>query len=73
MRYGQTNASSGCFAYEVFSKLGKLMTNKLMLQGYIESRLKSSFRTFYGHYNDVVSDYKLSLAHVLNGLFHTLS
>jgi hypothetical protein len=29
------------FAYEDFSKRCKLLTNKLMLQGYNESRLKS--------------------------------
>jgi hypothetical protein len=51
-----------CFAYEDFSKWRKLLTKKLMLQGYNESRLKSSFRIFYSHYNDLVCDYKLSLA-----------
>ena len=61
-----------CFAYEDFSKRGKLLTKKLMLQGYNESRLKSSFRKFYGRYNDLVCDYKLSLAHMLNDLFHTI-
>jgi hypothetical protein len=30
-----------CFAYEDFSKRGKLLTKKLMLQDYNESRLKS--------------------------------
>jgi hypothetical protein len=57
------------FEYEDFSKRSKLLTNKLILQGYNESRLKSSFRKFYGRYNDVVCDYKLSLAHMLNDLF----
>ena len=61
-----------CFAYEDFSKRGILLTKKLMLQGYNESRLKSSFRKFYGRYNDLVCDYKLSLAHMLNDLFHTM-
>jgi hypothetical protein len=27
---------------------------------------------FYGRYNDLVCDYKLSLAHMLNDLFHTI-
>ena len=62
-----------CFAYYDFSKGGKLLTNKLMLQGYKnESRLKSSFRKFCGRYSDLVCDYKLSLAHMLNDLFHTI-
>jgi hypothetical protein len=37
-----------------------------MLQGYDEPRLKSSFRKFYCRYNDLVCDYKLSLAHMLS-------
>ena len=61
-----------CFVYEDFSKRGRLLTNKLMLQGYYESRLKSSFRKLHGRYNDLVCDYKLSLAHMLNDLFYTI-
>jgi hypothetical protein len=48
------------------------MTNKLMLQRYNESRLKSLFRKFYGRYNDLFCDYKSSLVHMLNDLFHSL-
>jgi hypothetical protein len=48
-----------CFAYEDFSKRGKPLTKKLMLQGYDESRLKSLFRKFYCRYNDLVCDYEL--------------
>jgi hypothetical protein len=59
-----------CFAYEYFSKRGKLLIKNLMLQG--DHALKSSFRKFYGRYNDLVCDYKLSLAHLLNDLFHTI-
>jgi hypothetical protein len=61
-----------CLAYEDFFKRGKLLTEKLMLQGYNESRLKPSFRKFYGRYNGLVCDYKLLLAYMLNDLFHTL-
>ena len=60
-----------CYAYEDFLRRGQLLTKKLMLQGYNESRLKSSFRKFYGRYNDLVCDYKLSLSHMLTDLFHT--
>jgi hypothetical protein len=46
-----------------------------MLQGYNVSRLKSSVYKFYGRYNDLVYDYKLSLAHMPDDLldchFHT--
>jgi hypothetical protein len=57
---------------EDFSKRGKLLTNKLMLQGYDESRLNSSFHKFHGRYNELVCIYKLSQAHMLNDLFHTI-
>ena len=60
------------FTDQDFSKRGRLLTNKLILQGYNESRLKSSFRKFYGRYNDLVCGYNLSLAHMLNDLFHTI-
>ena len=43
-----------CYAYEDFLKRGQLLIKKLMLQGYNESRLKSSFRKFYGRYNDLI-------------------
>jgi hypothetical protein len=43
-----------------------------MLQGYNESRLGSSFRRFYGRCGDLVCDYRLSLAHVLGGLFRAV-
>ena len=48
--------------------LMQLLTKKLMMQDYNESRLKSSFRKFYGRYNDLVRDYKLSLSHMLTDL-----
>ena len=61
-----------CCAYENFFKRGQQLTKKLMLQGYNECRLKSSFRKFYGRYNDLVYDYKLSPSVMLNDLSHTL-
>ena len=57
---------------EILKNGTHFLTKKLMLQGYNESRLKSSFRKFYGRYNDLVCDYKLSLSHMLTDLFHTL-
>jgi hypothetical protein len=42
------------------------------LQSYNDYRLKSSFRKFKGRYNDLICNCKLSLAHMLNDLFHTL-
>ena len=60
-----------CSTYEQFLKRGKLLTSKLMKQEYQQSRLKSSFRKFYGRYNDLVSKYNLSLNEMLTDVFHT--
>jgi hypothetical protein len=62
-----------CSAYENLSNRDQLLTKKLMLQVYDKFRLKSSFRKYYGPYNDFFCDYKLSLPHMLNDLFYTLS
>jgi hypothetical protein len=61
-----------CFAYEDFSKRGRLLTNKLMLQGYNESCLIIISQIIYARYNNLVRDYKLPLAHMLDDLFHTI-
>jgi hypothetical protein len=45
--------AKACFEHKDLSKRDKLLTKKLMLD-YNESCLKSSFRKFYGHYNDIV-------------------
>jgi hypothetical protein len=45
-----------------FSNKGQQMAKKLMLEGFNESRLKSSFWKFCGCYYDLVCDDKLSVA-----------
>jgi hypothetical protein len=54
-----------CFSYKNFLNQGQLLTKKLMLQDYTESREKSSFRKSYGRYNDLVCDYNLSLCWII--------
>jgi hypothetical protein len=59
------------YSWELF-KARQITYKKLMLLGYNESCLKASFCKFYGRFNDLVCDYKLSLAHMLKDLFHIL-
>jgi hypothetical protein len=47
-------------------------TGGLMLRGYGESRLGSSFSGFCGRCSSLVCGYKLSLAHVLSDLVRTV-
>jgi hypothetical protein len=62
-----------CSTYDQFLSWSRLLTDKLMLQGFLQSRLMSAFRKFYGRYNDLIYNYKLSLSHMLCDNFHTTS
>jgi hypothetical protein len=64
--------AGACFAYGDFSERGGLLAEGLMLRGCGGSRFGSSFRGFCGRCGDLVCDYKLSLAYVLNGLFRAV-
>jgi hypothetical protein len=51
--------------YDQFLSRGRLLTDKLMIQGFLRSRLMSAFRRFYGRYINLIHNYKLSLSHML--------
>jgi hypothetical protein len=59
------------YGSDQFFSRGRLLTEKLMLQGFLHYRLMSALRKFYGRYNDLIYDYKLLLSHMLSGIFHT--
>ena len=42
-----------CSAYDQFLNRDRLLTDKLLLQGFQQSRLKAAFRKFYGRYNNM--------------------
>ena len=60
-----------CSAYDQFLNRGKLLTDKLLLQGFQQSRLKTVFRKFYGRYNKLVYQYDLPLSQMLSDVFHS--
>jgi hypothetical protein len=62
-----------CFIYNQFLSRSELLTDKLMLHGFLHSRLMTAFRKFYGRYNDPIYNYKLSSSHMLSDIFHTNS
>jgi hypothetical protein len=53
---------------------GTLITHKLMVQWFLQNRLKSSIRKFYGRYEDLVCKYNgyLSLGRLLSDVFHNI-
>ena len=44
------------------------LSSKLLKQGYLAERLKSSFRKFYGRYGDLIRQYEVSLSRMLNDI-----
>jgi hypothetical protein len=61
-------SARACSTYDQFSSRGRLLTDKLIIQGFLLSRLMSAFRKFYGRYNDLIHNYKLSLSHMLSNI-----
>ena len=51
-----------CSSYECFILRAMRHSNKLLGQGYVKERLKSSLRKFYGRYGDLTKQYEVSLS-----------
>ena len=60
-----------CSAYDQFLNRGRILTNKLLSQGFQQSRLKAEFRKLYGRYNNFACQYDLPLSQMLSGVFHS--
>ena len=61
IRYARTCSSYECFILRVVR-----LSNKLLGQGYIKERLKSSLREFYGRYGDLTKQYEVPLSRMLH-------
>ena len=44
------------------------LSNKLLEQGYVKERLKSSLRKFYGRYGDLIKQYEVPLSGMLHDI-----
>ena len=60
--------SRACSSYECFILRARRLSSKLLKQGYLVERLKSSFRKFYGRYGDLIQQYEVSLSRMLNDI-----
>ena len=49
-----------CSSYECFILRARRLSSKLLKQGYLVERLKSSFRKFYGRYGDLIQQYEVT-------------
>ena len=57
-----------CFSYECFILRATRLSFKLLRQGYVMERLKSSLRKFYGRYGDLIKHYEVSLSQMLHDI-----
>ena len=63
IRYARSCSSYGCFILRATR-----LSNKLLEQGYVKERLKSSLMKFYGQYGDLIKQYEVSLSQMLNDI-----
>ena len=63
LRYARACSSYGCFILRAAR-----LSNKLLEQGYVKERLKSSLRKFYGRYGDLIKQYEVFLSQMLNDI-----
>ena len=54
--------AKACSSYECFILRAVRLSYKLLGQGYVMERLKSSLKTFYGRYGDLIKHYEVSLS-----------
>ena len=57
-----------CSWYRCFILRETRLSNKLLEQGYVKERLKSSLRYFYGRYVDLIKQYDVSLSQMCNDI-----
>ena len=57
-------------SYQDFLVRGLLLTRKLLNQGFLLVKLKSSLRVFYGRHDDLVDRYGISVSQMTTDIFH---
>jgi hypothetical protein len=62
--------SRACGSYQDFLDRGLLLTRKLLNQGFLLVKLKSSHRKFYGRHHDLVDRYGIPVSQLTTDMFH---
>jgi hypothetical protein len=62
--------SKVCGSYQDFLDRGLLLTRKLLNQGFLLVKLKSSLRKYYGRHHDLVDRYGISVSQMTTDMFH---
>ena len=64
IRYARANSN-----YQDFLHRGSQLASKLVAQGYLRSRLKATFRKFYGHHHGLIGKYSIPMSSMEKDLF----
>jgi hypothetical protein len=64
--------SRACDLYQKFLDRGLLLTRKLLNEGFLLTKLKSSLRKFYGRHHDLDARYEISVSQMATDVFHLL-
>jgi hypothetical protein len=62
--------SRACGSYHTFLNRRLLLTRKLLNQGFLLVKLKSSLPKLYGRHHDLVDRYGISVSHITTDMFH---
>ena len=61
--------SRACDLYKDFLDRSRILTNKLLKQGFVAQRLKSSLQKFFGRHHELVDRYETSVSQMRTDLF----
>ena len=62
--------SRACGSYQDFLDRALLLTRKLLNQGFLLVKLKSSHRKFYGRHHDLVDRFGIAVSQLTTDMFH---
>ena len=48
---------------------GKVLTQKLLSQGYQKTKLVATLKTFYGRHHDLVNPYNVAVSRIVSDVF----
>ena len=54
-----------CSNYQDFMERGKVLTTRLLSQGYKKTKLVPTLKTFYGRHHDLVNPYNVSVSRIV--------
>ena len=58
-----------CSNYQDFMERGKVLTTKLLSQGYQKTKLVATLKKFYGRHHDLVNPYNVAVSRIISDVF----